>query len=152
MFDISPFIINSGILIIVWGLVFVLSLAALIKSQYPGWFKLALVPLSFAAMLYAIVISQEIVGRPFFQKPVGEFILINFLIDNVGPTSYIIIWAEIAKKHRLYAIKYDEETWKALMKAAAAGKAQVGNFDDNFNGRLRFRSLLQKEYNQKSKR
>src|ERR1035437_7078902 len=99
--------------------------------------KFITIPLLLFTTYILIVHGGDMMGRPYAGKPVGEFELIDYRVDNTAGIKKLEVWVIEDKKSRLYIFDYSEITEQKLSKAKTQrkqGRRETGHFGDGKPG------------------
>lgn len=93
--------------------------------------KFVTIPLVILVTYVLLIQGEDLLGRPYDMKPVGQFEFIDYRVDVKDGVKKIELWILQNKKSRLHIIDYAEKTEQELAKAKTRkgkGSRQRGEF------------------------
>lgn len=103
----------------------------LIKVSTKYAIKFVTIPLVILSTYVLLVQGEDMLGRPYDKKPVGQFEFVDYRIDVKNGVKKIELWVIQDKKSRLHVFEYNEYTEQELSKAKTRknkGARQRGQF------------------------
>ena len=110
----------------------------LIKLPVRYAIKFISIPLVLFTTYILLVQGEDLLGRPYNSKPIGEFEFIDYRIDNSDGVKKIEIWVLQNKKSKLFIIDYTPKKEEQLAQAKSkrkAGAREQGEFKQGKPGK-----------------
>lgn len=111
----------------------VLCCILLIKVSARYAIKFVTIPLVILGTYVLLIQGEDILGRAYDKRPVGQFEFVDYRVDVKDGVKKIELWIIQDKKSRLHIIDYNENTEQELSKAKTRknkGLRQRGQFGE----------------------
>lgn len=109
----------------------------LIKVPAKYSIKFVTIPLIILVTYISIIQGEDILGRPYEMKPVGQFEFLDYRVVVIDGVKKIELWIVQNKKSRLHIIEYGEKFEQEMAKAKSRknkGARERGEFGANGKG------------------